>query len=193
MEGTHIRRREKAHLENEVEYLDEVEQETLIEDLRNQNDKANLNILKGLLVISCFVCLMYIGVLLFQSDGPIKLPGTGTFGSTGILRMSATSSILSIVIAFLTLLVKCNINLFGIIDLLSINLNHTLSMGVASCILGAIGPYMCLLYKGSRIETIFWCLPLFILFIYHIVYATMKQVQNELKELERTKYKYKGA
>lgn len=24
MEGTHIRRREKAHLENEVEYLDEV-------------------------------------------------------------------------------------------------------------------------------------------------------------------------
>lgn len=144
-------------------------------------------------LLTWFNTVRYIGVLLFQSDGSIKLPGTGTFGSTGVLRMAATSSVLSIVIAFLTLLVKCNINLFGIIDLLSINLNHTLPMGVASCILGAIGPYMCLLYKSSRIETIFWCLPLFILFIYYIVYATMKQVQNELKELERTKYKYKGA
>lgn len=66
MEGLHARKKNKTNPEDELEYMDEVgkkkrfqilvdykerkklniiEQETLLQDLRNQNDAANSNIL----------------------------------------------------------------------------------------------------------------------------------------------------
>lgn len=108
-------------------------------------------------------------------------------------NFAALTSILSIGTSIFALVIKCKMNIFGLLQSLSLHDQHTKGTVLGSVASGSLAPLMCLFSRGSLIEFIFWCIPLLILGLYYTALHMMKQVQDSLEELEKSKYKYKGA
>ncbi|KAI9283223.1 hypothetical protein BY458DRAFT_495834 [Sporodiniella umbellata] len=193
MEGLHSRKKKKTNPEDQVEYLDEVEQEALIKDLNQQNDKANSDIIKGLLVVNCLSSLLFLGLLAQASKKPV-IPIAHvivtTFESLALFRMAVISSVMAINLSFIALVVKSRTSLFSIYRICS---PYTQQIAVSSLLFALAGPLLGWAYGTSQSEIIFWCLPFFISVLYGVAYSVMKQVGKDLEQLEKLKYNYAGA
>lgn len=194
MEGLHNRRKEKINEEDEAEFLDEEEQEKLLQDLRDQNDKANLSIQRGLIIIGCITSALFFNILL-QKGVPI-IPISQVFSiptdtALAFPNFAALTSILSIGTSIFALVIKCKMNIFGLLQSLSLHDQYTKGTILGSVASGSLAPMMCLFYRSSLIEFIFWSIPLLILGLYYTALHMMNQVQDSLEELEKSKYKYK--
>ncbi|GAA5801002.1 hypothetical protein EDC94DRAFT_696300 [Helicostylum pulchrum] len=194
MEGLHNRK--NRNVEDEAEFLDEQEQEQLLQTLRDQNNTANLTIQRGLIIIGCIASALFFHIL-FQSDTPIipisQVFSTPTASVLPIPTLAALSSIVSIGTSIFALVIKCKMNIFGLLESLSLKDQYTSGVVLSSIITGFMAPCMSLLYGGSMIEFIYWSVPLLVLGMFYTALYMINQVQEGLDELEKSKYKYKGA
>ncbi|KAG2211925.1 hypothetical protein INT47_004612 [Mucor saturninus] len=192
MEGLH-NRKTKVSEEDEAEFLDEQEQEELLQVLRDQNNKANLAIQRGLIIIGCITSAF----ILLQKGTPI-IPISQVFATPTetVLKWStfaALTSIVSIGTSIFALVIKCKMNILGLLDSLCLSDQYTSGVVLASIITGAIAPLMALFHASAWIELVYWTIPLFVLGMYYTALHMMNGVQASLDELEKSKYKYKGA
>ena len=58
---------------------------------------------------------------------------------------------------------------------------------------GVISPCIALWDMGSTIEIIFWSIPLFVLVLMMLGLRMMAQVEGKIDDLDKARYKYKGA
>lgn len=135
--------------------------------------------------------------LLLQSGNAI-IPISQVFSTpiTSVLpspTAAAITSIISIGTSIFALVIKCKMNIFGLLDNLSLKDQYTSSAVLFSIFTGALSPLISLLYGTTMIEFIYWAVPLFVLGMFYTALSMMNQVQESLEELERSKYKYKGA
>lgn len=107
--------------------------------------------------------------------------------------VAALTSIASIGTSIFALVIKCKMNILGLLDSLCLNDQYTSGVVLTSIITGSLAPLMSLYHASSLIEFIYWSVPLFILGMYYTALGMMNQVQESLEELEKSKYKYKGA
>lgn len=135
--------------------------------------------------------------ILFQSDTPIipisQVFSTPTASVLPIPTLAALSSIVSIGTSIFALVIKCKMNIFGLLESLSLKDQYTSGVVLSSIITGFMAPCMSLLYGGSMIEFIYWSVPLLVLGMFYTALYMINQVQEGLDELEKSKYKYKGA
>ncbi|KAL9540353.1 hypothetical protein MBANPS3_009717 [Mucor bainieri] len=191
MEGLHFRKKEAIkNPEEEAEFLDEEEQEKLLQELREQNDTANMHIQVGLIVIGLLVAALFGSVLLQRSSIP-TIPIADIFEPTPSALNSPTfavfCSLISIVLSILTLLGSSRVKMATLPQL---PLRHT---GAAAITMASISPLMCLIGSATSIELFFWSIPLLLVMMYYFAFHMINQVYQGLDELEGSKYKYKGA
>ena len=135
--------------------------------------------------------------MLIQSGAPIipisHILSVPVLSSLGSPTTAAISSILSIGTSIAALVIKCRVNIFGLLHDWNLNDRYTKRTVFGAVLTGAFAPLMCLMYSSSLIEFIFWIIPLVVLGMYYTALSMMNQVQDSLEELEKSKYKYKGA
>lgn len=135
--------------------------------------------------------------MLFQRGTPIipisQVFSTPTNTVLNVPNLAALTSILSIGTSIFALVIKCKMNIFGILQSLSLKDKYTSGVVLGSIITGSLAPLLCLLYRSSLIEFIFWFIPLLLVGIYYTALHMMSQVAESLEELEKSRYKYKGA
>ncbi|KAI8642422.1 hypothetical protein BD408DRAFT_416492 [Parasitella parasitica] len=191
MEGLHLRKREKSlNAEEETYFLDEEEQERLLQELRKQNDIANQNIQIGLVAIGLLVEALFGSVLLQRTNIP-TIPIADIFGSTPSLLKSpifaVICNLISVALAILTLL-SCSRVKTKLRPRLPVQYT-----GSAAIIIGLISPFMSLFNHTTYIELFFWTIPIVLMMMYSFAIHMINQVYQGLDELEGSKYKYKGA
>ncbi|CAO0802892.1 unnamed protein product [Mucor circinelloides] len=191
MEGLHFRKRESPkNPEEETEFLDEEEQEKLLQELREQNDTANMHIQIGLVVIGLLVGALFGSVLLQRSSIP-TIPIADIFESTPSVLTSPTfavfCSLVSIFLSILTLLASSRVKMATLPQL---PLQY---IGSAAIITGTISPLMSFFSNATLIELFFWAIPIVLMMMYYFAFHMINQVYQGLDELEGSKYKYKGA
>lgn len=84
-------------------------------------------------------------------------------------------------------------NIFGLLESLSSNDQYTSGLVFSSIITGLIAPCMSLFYGGPIIEFIYWSTPILVLGAFYTALYMINQVQESFDELEKSRYKYKGA
>ncbi|KAI8349659.1 hypothetical protein BD560DRAFT_410100 [Blakeslea trispora] len=185
MEGLHLRK--KLNKEDENEFLDEEEQEKLLQELNEQNDHANTNIQRGLVMIGLIMLAPFLQVLLQDGNTlPISLhPSTIQTASP---HLASTCSLFSILLSIITLVLSSSVPIF---PHLSIQSDYTTQFGWAAAILALMPIFQA--RQSSWIEFGFWCLPLFVVFMYYSAFVMIRQVSVGIKELEKSRYRYKGA
>ncbi|KAI8336662.1 hypothetical protein BC941DRAFT_514096 [Chlamydoabsidia padenii] len=186
--------------EDQTEFLDEQEQESLLQDLRKQNEQSNLLIQCGLLFIGVLVSAIFI-VYLYEIQTTAILPFP--FLSTPIVsqikypHLGILLSILSIMVSMLNLMLTCRVTPS---DIIRMTPSHRgmgrldLGTGIGSAVTGSIMPLACLVNdKVVWMEVVFWSLPLMMLTMDLLAITMMGQVEANFTELEKSRYKYKGA
>ncbi|KAI8966971.1 hypothetical protein BDF20DRAFT_903504 [Mycotypha africana] len=200
MDGSKFRKRKtKTNAEDEVEFLDEEEQERLLQELREQNMKANILIQRGLVVIGCIISLLFLNVIFDNQELiviPISYIHTIKYSSIRSPKIAAVLSIISILSSVLSLISASKIK---ILDRklqthqtkTQIPIHLTVS---AALMTGCLSPLMTLLqHKDSSIaEFIFWLIPLILSFMYYSAFTMMSSVNTGIDALELSKYKYKS-
>ncbi|KAL7318479.1 hypothetical protein PS15m_001718 [Mucor circinelloides] len=191
MEGLHFRKRETPkNPEEETEFLDEEEQEKLLQELREQNDTANMHIQIGLVIIGLLVAALFGSVLLQRSSIP-TIPIADIFESTPSVltspKFAVFCSLISIFLSILTLLASSRVKMATLPQL---PLQY---IGSAAIITGTISPLMSLFSNATLIELFFWAIPIVLMMMYYFAFHMINQVYQGLDELEGSKYKYKGA
>ncbi|KAI9316289.1 hypothetical protein BX666DRAFT_1949181 [Dichotomocladium elegans] len=193
--------------EDEAEFLDEQEQDQLVQDLKAQNERSNLAIQRGMILIGILVSAIYAIFLydaIFPSSflsvpripipfnpAPVTLPSPVLAASTSIL------SLYSAIFAFARAvrLSAPEIICFGPTPSPDRGLG-TMSARVAglSAMAALVAPLIAL-WDGSipALEFIFWLVPLLVLGMKALAIHMMLQVDSKIIELEKAKYKYKGA
>ncbi|KAI9477860.1 MAG: hypothetical protein EXX96DRAFT_568469 [Benjaminiella poitrasii] len=194
-EGLHLRRKENLNKEDEAEFLDEEDQEKLIQELREQNDGANLNIQRGLIFVGCMMSVLFFNILL-QKGSSIIIPISQIYIPTesAIIspKFAAITSNLSIFSAIFTLILSSRISLFS--QHIECRIKNVISVKnaiIVTIFTGSIAPIMSL-KSTSVIEFIFWLIPCILIIMYSIALYMINQVYDGLDELEGSKYKYKG-
>ncbi|KAI8883033.1 hypothetical protein K501DRAFT_333652 [Backusella circina FSU 941] len=195
MENLHNRKKQKAP-EDQVEFLDEQEQEELLKDLRQQNDNANLSIQRGLIVIGCISTSLFI--YMFIQDIPfipLSHLSTPVISVLNTPRLAACFSLLSIIASIYTLINTLGLQVFGFkIRSREVGKYQLYKPGLlASICMGSVGPVLSLLYKSTMIEFVYWAIPLIETAMHVSAYHMIGSVESSLEELEKSKYKYKGA
>lgn len=107
--------------------------------------------------------------------------------------LAALTSIASIGTSIFSLVIKCKMNILELLDSLCLKDQYTSGVVLASIITGSIAPLMSLFHRSEWIELIYWSIPLLVLGMYYTALHMMNGVQASLDELEKSKYKYKGA
>jgi hypothetical protein len=137
--------------------------------------------------------------MLIQRESPPVIPISqvvSAYPIETVLSMptlAALTSILSITVSLYALIIKCKMNIFGLLSNLSSNDQYTSGAAYLSIITGLIAPLMSLYHGSFLIELLYWSIPLFVSIMYYTALTMMNQVQSSLEELEKSKYKYKGA
>lgn len=62
-----------------------------------------------------------------------------------------------------------------------------------SAILGSVAPILALYDRASVVECVFWLLPLFVLGLDLLSLRMMRQVDEKIDALDKTRYNFKGA
>ncbi|KAI8982696.1 hypothetical protein BDB01DRAFT_159651 [Pilobolus umbonatus] len=180
MEGLHHRKKKE---EERVDYLDEQEQSELIEELKRQNDKANVNIKRVLVIMGVITSVLYISLLMDTDTHPvIPISQISSHLTPTVLphpKLSATLNMFAMAMSIFTLL-------FGLTDAPIYQL-------MIALITSLVVPIQCIYFHSSTIELVYWMIPLLQLLMYYSAYRMMKQVQDHLDELEKSKYNFKGA
>lgn len=107
--------------------------------------------------------------------------------------LAAITSIISISASIFALIMTSKMNMFGLLTNSSSNDQYTLGAVYASITSGLVAPLMSLYHGSLLMELIYWSIPLFVGMMYYTAHRMIKQVQTSLEELEKSKYKYKGA
>ncbi|KAG2217530.1 hypothetical protein INT45_009955 [Circinella minor] len=198
-----------SNLEDESEYLDEQEQEQLLNDLREQNEKSNLAIQRGIILIGVLVSTIYaiffydLATAKILSVPQIPVPLMKPIPSMiPVPEFAAMMSIISIYTSIYTFATACRLTGMEIIGKKSTSLSHhdgirnhqvnilTTSLAALS---GVISPCIALWDMASTIEIIFWSIPLFVLVLMMLGFRMMVQVEGKIDDLDKARYKYKGA
>ncbi|KAI8060032.1 hypothetical protein BC940DRAFT_312997 [Gongronella butleri] len=189
-----------------AEFLDEQEQEQLLKELRDANDKSNLLIQIGLLFVGVLVCAIFL-VFLYdiqtheRRHQPLYLPfpffsepmeARFPFPGIGVLF-----SLVAIVLAMLTTVTTCRIAVQDIVSLTSAHrgigaLHRESALAAAGA--ATLMPLACLLVQGCTLAEVgLWGLPWMVLIMHMMAIRMMRQVQESFTMLEKSQYKYKGA
>ncbi|KAI7854609.1 hypothetical protein BDC45DRAFT_119365 [Circinella umbellata] len=117
-------------------------------------------------------------------------------------EFAAMMSIISIYTSIYTFATACQLTGLEIIGKKSASLSRrdgikkhqvdtlTTSLAVLS---GVISPCIALWDMASTIEIIFWSIPLFVLALMMLGFRMMVQVEGKIDDLDKARYKYKGA
>ncbi|KAI8084820.1 uncharacterized protein BX664DRAFT_360647 [Halteromyces radiatus] len=192
--------------ENQAEILDEQEQEQLLQDLRKQNEESNLMIQSGLLFVGVLVCAIFIVYLYevythedFTKGGRLPFPflSTPVSSQVGLPYLGVLLSIGSLLATMATLMLTCRVTFSDLVHM-SPSQRGTgqlhLTGSISSIAMGSVMPLLCLFsIKVTWVEVIFWLLPLMMLAMDLLAIYMMGQVNADFTELEKSRYKYKGA
>ncbi|ORX58773.1 hypothetical protein DM01DRAFT_1381439 [Hesseltinella vesiculosa] len=193
------------NVDEQVEYLDEQEQEELLQDLRNENDKSNLFIQMGLLFVDALVCAIF---LVFEYDvqthesrhQPLYLPfpflSTPVFSRFSYPGLGVLLSLAAIVCSMVTMVLTCRLTLKEMLQLTSSHKGvgpfHR-QAAVAAASVSSVIPLAAMFIRLEWIELVFWCLPWLVLMMNALAIRMMRQVQDSFTALEKSRYKFKGA
>ncbi|KAL0095943.1 hypothetical protein J3Q64DRAFT_1705481 [Phycomyces blakesleeanus] len=201
MDSLHHRLHASPHSDDEAEYLDEQEQEKLLQELWIQNEKSNLFIQRGLILIGFLVSTIYVAFsfeILYSQSGlplipiPTSIPQTSTIFFP---RAAAVLSILSLYASIYTLLTTCRLSVLealwktpahrglGSLDLKGAAVTSALAL---------TSPLLALLGQTSWVELGFWTIPLLVLLLDFSAYHMMCQVEANFGDLEKARYKFKA-
>ncbi|CAO3629100.1 unnamed protein product [Cunninghamella echinulata] len=198
----------KTNEKEQPEYLDEEQQEQLLQDLRTQNEKSNLTIQIGLLFIGILLSAIYIVYeydtyksrgRIFNNRAIIPFPFLSTPVTSQITSpdLAVTFSLGSISASISMILYTCQVSFS---DILSFTPSHRgigslhIISALASFVLGSIVPLISMFSVAiSWVEVFYWSLPLGMLLMNLGAIRMMKQVEYGFTELELKKYKFKGA
>ncbi|KAI9490528.1 hypothetical protein BDB00DRAFT_875267 [Zychaea mexicana] len=210
MEGLQRRFQSKkptTHPEDESEFLDEEEQERLLDELREQNEKSNLGIQRGIIVIGILVSTIYaiffydlatskvlsvprIPMPLMQQPIPSLIP---------VPEFAAMMSMVSLYTSIYTFATTCKLSALEIIWLKEptpsrgIGQVNILTASLAG-FAGIVSPCIALLdMQTSTLEIAFWSVPLLVLGLMLLGLRMMVQVEGKIADLDKARYKYKGA
>ncbi|CAO3633705.1 unnamed protein product [Cunninghamella blakesleeana] len=198
----------KSHEEERPEYLDEEEQEKLLQELRTQNEKSNLIIQIGLLFIGILLSAIYIvyeydtytsrnKVFINRATIPFPFLSTPVVSQIMLPNIAVILSLGSILSSMALLLYTCHVSFSDIFYFApshrGIGSIHHISLST-SIILGSVAPLISLFSMDvTWIEFFYWSLPLGMLLMDIGAIRMMKQVEYEFTDLELRKYKFKGA
>ncbi|RHZ72479.1 hypothetical protein Glove_242g31 [Diversispora epigaea] len=165
-----------------VEILDEQEQEKVIEDLRVQNDRANNFFKKALSFLSLMVMILFfifLNDIVKSSSGIISIPLPTSEKILSYTPFPLISTIFSIsaLIFSIYLLQAQNITII-----------HIYWGAFLSLV-----PNILAINTTERMEKLWWGIPLGILIFDVIALFLIKDSEQDVKSLEKLKYKYKGA
>jgi hypothetical protein len=111
--------------------------------------------------------------------------------------MGILLSIGSVGVSMLNLMLTCRVTLS---DFMHMTPSHRgvgqlhFGTSVAAVVTGSVMPLICLLNSTiTWIEVAFWSLPLMMLVMDFLAITMMGQVEANFTELEKSRYKYKGA
>ncbi|OZJ05122.1 hypothetical protein BZG36_01365 [Bifiguratus adelaidae] len=189
-------RKPKVNPEEEAEFLDEEEQERVIEEMRRSNEESNRSIRKGLAGLPVLLLVLFV---LYMSEykpaAPIEqrpiipIPTSTPVHSVAYFPiLSGTLSITSLIFSAL-FIITLPVALFPqYTDRIPIPKQYILSIALG------LGIVPLLLAIGtSWVEALFWALPLGVCVLNIIATRMMESVTAGLDGLEAMKYNYKGA
>lgn len=163
--------------------------------------------LKHLFICLCFLfCFSFIVYLYELQSSSTRLTGAVLpfpFLSSPVVsqlkypQLGILLSIGSVLASMLNLMWTCRVT---VDDLVRMTPSHR-GMGplysgaaIVAMILGAIEPMLCTFNNNATwIEVGFWSLPMMMLIMDQLAIHMMRQVEANFTELEKSKYKYKGA
>ncbi|KAJ8660688.1 hypothetical protein O0I10_003736 [Lichtheimia ornata] len=190
--------------EDENEFLDEQQQEELISELRTKNDQSNLAIQRGIILVGVLVSSIYT-IFLYDTMFPstflsvphIPNPFNAIPAVTPAPEVSATTSILSLFGSVFTFARGCRLTAMQIIwspppPNRGFNKINILTAAPAAC-LGLIAPAIALYGGVPWLEFGFWSIPFLVLGMMAFAIHMMIQVENNIDDLDKARYKYKGA
>ncbi|KAL1915330.1 uncharacterized protein VTP21DRAFT_6788 [Calcarisporiella thermophila] len=195
-------------IEEQAEFIDDQEQDRLIEELRQQNEKSNRFFRSALSIISFCIAgwhLLLIRSALF-SNPVLPLPISPPMETRNWFPISsALLSILSQVLLTVALWEEGR----SASERLSLSATRVqeeeragrLATGAKSranaAVLAALGlavlPVMLTFAVADGIELGFWMIPSIVVALNLVAIKTMREGDSGIIELERAKYKYKGA
>ncbi|KAI9247503.1 hypothetical protein BDA99DRAFT_526045 [Phascolomyces articulosus] len=207
MEGLQRRFQSKntPNPEDESEFLDEEEQERLLNELREQNERSNLAIQRGIILIGVLVSTIYaiffydLATAKVLSVPRIPVPLAQPIPSMiPVPEFAAMMSLVSIYTSIYTFATACRLSALEIVwKQPSLSRGMTGQVNVLTASLagfsGVISPCIALWDMGSTIEIIFWSIPLFVLILMLLSLRMMVQVEGKIDDLDKARYKYKGA
>ncbi|ORZ02550.1 hypothetical protein BCR43DRAFT_481719 [Syncephalastrum racemosum] len=196
--------------EDEAEYLDEEEQERLLQDLRRQNESSNLTIQRGMILVGILVSSIYsifLYDLVFSSHATFYVPhipvpfwGSPVASLMPAPELASMTSIACLYVSVYAFIHTCRLNAReafllqtppegrGLAPLGS----HRIPIAL-SVILGSVAPIIALYDRASAIEVVFWLLPLLVLGLDVLALRMMRQVDEKIEALDKTRYSFKGA
>ncbi|GBC05620.1 hypothetical protein RclHR1_06310016 [Rhizophagus clarus] len=182
--------------ESVAEILDEQEQDKIIEELRLQNERANLFFKKALAFVSLMMMILYL-IFLYEimvlpsnptisshnfaeigspSNPIIPLPISEHIYSYAPYQMIATLSSIGALVSSIFLLLTPNFTMI-----------HIYVAALLSLIPNIIAIHT------EKMEKLWWAIPLGILVFDMIALFLIKDSEQDIRSLEKLKYKYKGA
>ncbi|CAG8562212.1 11996_t:CDS:2 [Funneliformis caledonium] len=163
-----------------VEILDEQGQEEVIEELRRQNDWANSLFKKALAFVSSLILilhLIFIYEIMSSASNPIiPFPIYEHIYSNASYKMIATLSSIGALVFSIFLLQAPNVTMIHI---------------YAGAFLSIIPNLLAI--HTERMEKLWWAIPLGLLILDTIALFLIKDSEQDIRSLEKLKYKYKGA
>ncbi|CAB4378531.1 unnamed protein product [Rhizophagus irregularis] len=166
--------------EQVAEFLDEQEQDQIIEELRLQNERANSFFKKALAFVSLMMVILYLiflyEIMTSSSNPIIPLPISEHIYSYAPYQMIATLSSIGALISSIFLLQAPNFTMIHIY------------VGAFLSIIPNI-----IAIHTEKMEKLWWAIPLGILVFDIIALFLIKDSEQDIRSLEKLKYKYKGA
>ncbi|KAI7863496.1 hypothetical protein BDF14DRAFT_1959135 [Spinellus fusiger] len=205
-------------LEDTVEFLDEQEQEKLLEELWLQNEKSNrfiqrpgtggsLSVCNVRALQPTLVCLInhfpsyvayWVGPSGSLSSGAPIIPIPTAIPQPSIIsfpHLAVACSILSLYSSIYTLLNTCRLSLRELFSSISAHRGLGAPPPAAVIVTGCLGltsPLMAFLEKTAWLEIGFWTIPLLVLLLDFSAVQMMRQVEANFGELDRARYKFKA-
>ncbi|CAI2187468.1 5479_t:CDS:2 [Funneliformis geosporum] len=165
-----------------VELLDEQGQEEVIEELRKQNERANGFFKKALAFVSALVLILHL-IFVYEimsssslSNPIIPFPIFEHIYSSASYKMIATLSSIGALVFSIYLLQATNVTMLQI---------------YAGAFLSIIPNLLAI--HTERMEKLWWAIPLGLLILDTIALFLIKDSEQDIRSLEKLKYKYKGA
>ncbi|RUS31571.1 hypothetical protein BC938DRAFT_477545 [Jimgerdemannia flammicorona] len=188
--------------EDEAEYLDEQvlflcpfsEQDKIINQLREKNEKSNKSITRGLAGLSALVSILYVLYIweYFQPSQLLSMPvvpiptNPPTESTTSFPLISGFSSITTLGLSFYYILTFKDLSAMT-------PSTETASSNILRASLGTGLVTVLLALRTSWVELLFWAMPLMVVMLYAGALKMMREVDNSVRELEKSKYNFKGA